>query len=402
MSAMETAMNARKNALNPPLAALALLAAAALAPSAAVAATPYDYGHATREHQKTQAHFTEKLREAEMAVVEALRQATGQLSGNLKEQMAGEASIADLQDKRAVQQKIEEARLQATVQAASGASTCNVITGAVGGQDLESQVAQWREQVIQAQVEWDAGEIGASRLGSRAAMEKRVDTHCKLYASEADVASGACSVAVSKENAGKDLNANTLLGAQNGVLSAQDADAAVLFLSTALNPRPLGGLPKEIGKTENGRRLIAERQASLARASVATTIGTMLAANRVAFDQQVVGDSGGTAEERSQGLRDWAEGTAKQTLGYSDQGDNFPNGVSKNAWLELRAKAWFLNPNWAIRVDSQTVDQTAKDIAMMEAFQTYQNWEQYRLLEQINLSLATMLSILEGRERERL
>src|SRR5690606_873748 len=97
----------------------------------------YQYGHveSTVNGAKNQIidHVTTEINAMQLAIIEAMRLSTGQLSGNLKEQNAANANIADLQDDRAVVARIEEARMQAMRDAASGASTCNVITGNLGG-----------------------------------------------------------------------------------------------------------------------------------------------------------------------------------------------------------------------------------------------------------------------------
>jgi len=55
-----------------------------------------------------------------------------------------------------------------------------------------------------------------------------------------------------------------------------------------------------------------------------------------------------------------------------------------------------------VQLDGAGVDQSAKDIAMMQSFAVYQNWEQYRVLERINMSLAAILSILQDDHRSKL
>src|SRR3546814_10333643 len=83
-------------------------------------------------------HFTTQINAMQLAIIEAQRLSTGQISGNLKEQNAANANIADLQDDRAVVARIEEARIQAMRDSASGASVCNVIRSEEHTSELQS------------------------------------------------------------------------------------------------------------------------------------------------------------------------------------------------------------------------------------------------------------------------
>jgi hypothetical protein len=388
-----------------------VLALGAIPETASACCVAYDYGNAQANTTEIETTFTTQLGITEADIIFALQMATGQLSGDLKQQTTAEANMNQTKDDREQVRRIQDATQKAMVGAMPGASSCNVVAGAMANQNTQAAVTGWREQVQQSLVNRDKGlDAGGNPVPQNVQLAQRQSNHCANgFGDNSEVQDGSCPNAASGANAGRDLKGSVLMNPSNTdgsgnvtdthqTLSKTDITAATQFLDTALTAKPLGALPKDAAKTEAGRRLVAERNSSVARNSVAVAIGSELQSNRVPLDNQQVVGSGGS----SSSLTDWSKAMAAQTLGY-DQSNPFPNGVSKNAWLELRAKSWFLNPNWATNVDKNTdVGQTAKDLAMMEAFQVYQNWEQYHQLENIELSLATILAILENQNREKM
>lgn len=388
------------------LAALGItLAAVALAPDASAACcVAYDYGHENQIHTTTRNevknHFTTELTRVENSVVEALRNFSGQQTVNSRAQTNAVANMNDLVDQRTVQLRVQDRRYERLQSAASGASVCNVITGNVAGGTMFGSVPQWRDQLTQVTLDYllGASDKTASRNGASAAVTERALSVCAANATQDMVDAGLCSVTTQDDGKISDaLNANVLLG--QSVLNSGARDAARIYVANAYVPAPLGAVPRGVAQNEAGHRLMAQRHTVAARQSHALTVVSDFFADRVPMpNQDAAVASGGSV---TTGLRQWAEGTARQTLTYNTEGNNFPDGVSRAAWLELRAKAWFMNANWAMRVDTQTVDSTAKDLAMMGAFSTYMGWEQYRQLERMNMSLAMIVSMLEEQGRQR-
>ncbi|RCK06379.1 hypothetical protein TH5_09290 [Thalassospira xianhensis MCCC 1A02616] len=380
-----------------------VFSAAPLRTADAACCVAYESWHVEATVDKAEKSINAEIAMMESSIVEALRQATGQLSGNMKEGLAGNAQIADLADKRDVQRALEKERLDATSASISGASTCNVVTGTVGSQDLEAASKEWAGSVSDLQVAYDAGEAGAATAGKGPAIEARLEMHCRLYATQEDVDRGICKTVASEEDgmAGKDRNVRTLLDAKNSVLSPKEQDAAVVFLNGALNPSPLGAVSSGMMQSENGRAIAAKREDSIKRQSIINNVGTTLASRYVPMDIEVVGTESGKVS--AQVLKDWAEATSKLVLGYDPDPDveNFPDGVSYEARMELQSKSWFMNPTWAIANDAATEPtQVLKDMAMMQAFQIYQNYDISKTLRETSLSLATIASILEAGYRQ--
>src|SRR5690606_25294592 len=93
----------------------------------------YDHAHANGNARVIMTNFNQKLAAMQLAIIEAMRLSTGQLSGNMREQTGAEHTLADQQDDRATVKAVEQARLQAIRDAESGAGSCVVISGGRGG-----------------------------------------------------------------------------------------------------------------------------------------------------------------------------------------------------------------------------------------------------------------------------
>lgn len=371
-------------------AALAGLASVVL-PSSSKAAccVAYDYNDAHKNTNQIISQLTERINAMQLAIIEAMRLGTGQLSGNLKEQIGANSNVANVQDDRAVTGRVEQARLAAIKGAASGASSCNVITGARNGGQLSNAAAAFRKSLSSDTVNWDLGAVDAlpSAQGSDLAVRARLKRHCSLYANQDDVRSGLCEAAASGDlqNASVDVSKSLFYqadGSSSVTLDQQRLDAAKTFMLTAIAPRPLGGmLPKE-AQTPGGQEKASNRQAAAARTSIAVdTVNDILARRAPTGNGAVL---------------QWAQSTASQISGYQA---NFQNGISWMDWMDVRAKGWYLNPNWGVATDTQGYEQTIKDIAMINAFQAYLGWEQYQQTQRTNLILATILAIQSENSR---
>jgi hypothetical protein len=351
-----------------------------------------------------------------------LKNLSGQTIANNNATTQAQANFHDVQDAREVTRRVEDQKMAAAMGATSGPSVCNAVTGGIAAQNMYVTLAQWREDLTQEQLD---DELGASNntqsIGGReAALRQVISAHCASNSTSADIAQGICTGSPTQPRpltptggvisssaatdssgipvVGRDLSANTILNPTNGVLSPTDQQAANLFLLHTFVGKPLGPFTKAEMNTENGANLAAERMTAAARDSVAMAAAASIVSDTVPLPTSTTTISASTGS--TTGIGDWAEGTAKQVIGYNADGTNFPNGVSMAAARELRAKAWFLNPNWALTVD-RTTSETAliKDLLMIQSYSVYQNWEQHKQFDQMNLTLATMLSIMEQQSR---
>jgi len=188
-------------------------------------------------------------------------------------------------------------------------------------------------------------------------------------------------------------------------MSTAESEASKLFAATAYAAIPMGAVPANYGATEEGRQQVAYRQAAIARQSIVQSIMGAITGDRAATNTNAIpttvnsgnGSTGGGGSRVS--LPQWMEGTAQRMIGYNPNGGNFPNGVSRHAWHEVRARSWYLDPRLQDRIGRQDANQNSKDIAAMMSFQVYLQWEQYLQAERSNAALATLVGILEESNR---
>lgn len=340
----------------------------------------YDHNYNDKGNVFVIESLTERINAMELAIIEALRLGTGQLSGNMKEQIGADSNMANAQDDRAVVGRIEEARLDAIRAAASGSSSCNVITGALGGTGIEAASVSFTQQFSEGMSAWNTGDENMpSSQGTAAAVGSRVALHCEKYANDQDVKAGLCDAAGDLKDANINISESLFYhedGSVSGTLPQERVDAASAFLINAINPMPTGAALQSAADTPEGRAEAARAQAEAARMSIAAeTAGDILGRRTAQSDSTYVA---------------YTKETASRIPGY--QG-NFDNGVSWYDFMDVRARGWYMNPTWAVSVDSRGPEQATKDIALIQSYQAYLGWETYKLLEKQNVILATMLAM---------
>jgi hypothetical protein len=397
---------------------------------------------ATQVEQNT----TQGLTSVQTVLDNDLRNLSGQNTVNNNGQTTAMSNIAGTQDTRNVIMATEATKLQAEEGATSGISDCNVTTGIAAGQSIPNIVAAWREQLTQASLEYENGDITDSATtapsDSYQTLVARESNHCKNFSTAYDVSIGLCPSGTSGTNkgnqqtivasingsgltgtsvtnpnnstalnasVGSDLNAGNII--DNTTLSPYQVTAANQWLANMLGASPMGALPAGYAKTPANVALVAQDETDLSRHSVIESVAANIIADKVPLSS-----SGVTASDTTSGsgitsgsgtatfstsLQQWAEGTAAQVLGYqkSSAQTYFPDGVSNQAQMELRAKSWFFNPTWQLGIDGQVTDAPLlKDLDMMTAYNVYQNYMLYREQEQTNLLLATIAAKLTDKQ----
>lgn len=340
------------------------------------------YGYIAAAKAAIKAHFTVQ----QLAVIATLQQHAGQITGNLKEQMAADARMRTVQDHREVQRRIEDVKVKALLENQPSPSACNVITGSARSSGLDRHSKTIQEDVSFALGAIDSGKEGTKK-GRTAILSDRIDSHCSLWATPDEVVEGGvCEGFPVSEYANADLNVSTIFSARNGVLSDDQAAASTQFIVTAFSPTPLGNLGITNSRQVNEDYLV-RRKASIARASIATEVGGRIHADRVRYY---------SGTENGDELLETAEALARQVAGYDSEGNNFPNGISAAAWDELRAKSWHFNNNWQFEVGSRGLE---GDIALMTGYSIYQTWKTNQRLDEISITLAAILANMEERDR---
>ncbi len=348
----------------------------------AACCTAYDYNDSGSNTKQIISQLSERINAMQLAIIEAMRLGTGQLSGNSKEQIGAQSNMANVNDDRRVVGNVEMARFNAIKGAASGASSCNVITGSRAGSALGASAASLGAALSADTTSWDLGSADGmpSAQGRDVAIAKRLSRHCSLYANQDDKRSGLCSTVASADmqNASIDVGKSlfyTPSGSDSYSLDQQRAEAAKTFLINAIAPNPQGGMLANEATSAAGREKAAQRHASASRLSIAShAAGGILARNTQVQNSEV---------------QQWAQGLASQISGYQA---NYSNGVSWHDWMDVRASGWYRNSSWGVAMNN-SYEQAIKDGVMIQSFQAYLGWETYKLIEKQTLILSAMLSI---------
>jgi hypothetical protein len=369
----------------------ALLGAAAIPflPMDAEAACCTDYAKVQtveKEGENVINTLTERINAMQLAIIEAMRLGTGQTSGNLKEQIAADSNIANVQDDRSVVGRTEAARFEALRESASASTGCNVMTGARNSASLDSIAGDSARTTSKQMMEYLTGAPGsASADGADVGLNKKLTTSCQLYGSAADVKSNLCAQEGKLPDASIDAGQSLFYKAPGSSVLALDEErnkAAEMFITNVVTPIPMGPLQKGEGATPAGREKAAFRQGNAGRASLAA-----FALNDIRSRSQALDASEAQA---------WAKTTTTKIAGYNGQ---FKDGISWADYMNISARSWWFNPSAGAASNGQGLATAMKDIYHVESFQAYLGWETYQLIEKQNSILSGMLAIMTEQTR---
>ena len=141
------------------LAATALYAIPTQKAQAMCCVTTYDYEDSKEQTKTVISTLSEKINAMQLAIIEAMRLGTGQLSGNSKEQIGAQANMANVNDDRRVVGNVEMARFNVIKSAASGASSCNTTTSGIATGGLNSNVISLSNSLTSDLVNWDTFDV---------------------------------------------------------------------------------------------------------------------------------------------------------------------------------------------------------------------------------------------------
>lgn len=336
----------------------------------------YDHSHANGNARTIMRNFNQKISAMQLAIIEAMRLQTGQLSGNLREQTGAGHTLADQQDDRATVKAVEEARLQAIRDAESSAGACRIITGSRGGAGL-AQRNEFSNELADSIGKWVRGEEGPSSEGQASALLARVEVHCARFGTQADVDAGICRSVGSLPGADVDaaLSISYKEGGVSSTYSPERLEAAKGYLVNTVGAYPYAPIDQTMSQTIEGREEMARRQTHMAYSSQATKVLSDYVAERTGSrDSSIVG---------------WARATAGGMNGY--QNATYSNGLSHHDWLELAARSFWLS-DVVLKGETNPVA-AIKEMKNMGAVSLYLQWEGIKHLEQISLTLAHILDI---------
>ncbi len=340
----------------------------------------YDHANANGNTVAIMQNTNQKLAAVQLAIIETLRLMTGQLSGNSREAVGAEHTLADQQDDRATVKAVEAHTLQAINDAASSPSACRIPSGSKGGGLLPAAndvAAAYNEEMMK----WLDGSSPMSQNGQDDAVLKRLEMHCERFASENDVADGVCKAQVAAAMQSADLDAAKSLSATNGVsetLSPDQVSAAQAYIMNTIAPVPFTKLSPAEANTTEGRLRAQRQKTDMARISQATSTALKILANKspITDDSSLVG---------------WAKGNAANMQGYASA--DFSKGMSLDDWMAIMTRSFLLNAD-EMKNAEESPATAIKHIKNMTAVQTYQQYENYRLLKEIALNLAQQTAIL--------
>ncbi|WP_315922646.1 hypothetical protein [Mesorhizobium sp. SP-1A] len=344
----------------------------------------YDHSNANGNAKNLANHFSQKLAAMQLAIIEAMKLSTGQLSGNLREQSGAEHTLADQQDDRATVKSIEQARIDAIRDAESGSNSCRVITGSRGGAAGKGAKKYSRQLAVEVD-KFLTGQEGPAKDGQSAAMLARVEAHCK-YATQADVDIGLCSAVGEKPNA--DISAaDSVFYQEDGAVSTYTPEreaAAKLFVLNAFAGSTVTPLSKDTINEPSEREKAANNISYSSRSAIATSVAADYIGNRVA--------------QKDKKLLDWAQGSVQKMPGFQNA-DFDKAGISNHDWMKIMSRNFLLDSERLGACD-KTSTNALKCIKNMVAVQTYMQFESYDMLEKIGFILANQLSIMNDDTRK--
>lgn len=344
----------------------------------------YDYSHANGNAKNLANHFSQKLAAMQLAIIEAMKLSTGQLSGNLREQSGAEHTLADQQDDRATVKSIEQSRIDAIRDAESGSNSCRVITGSRGGA-ANKGAKKYSGQLANEVDKFISGQEGPAKDGQSAAMLARVEAHCK-YATQSDVELGLCQSVGEKPNA--DISASeSVFYQEDGTVSTFTPEreaAAKLFVLNAFAGSTITPLAKDTINELSEREKAANNISYSSRSAIATSIASDYIGNRIA--------------QKDKKLLDWAQGSVQKMPGFQNA-DFDTTGISNHDWMKIMSRNFLLDSERLGACD-KTSTNAIKCIKNMIAVQTYMQFETYDQLEKIGFILANQLSIINDNTRK--
>lgn len=360
--------------------------------SKSYAAASYDYGHAELMNKLNQEYlsqfFMNSLDATKLAIVEGLRQLSGQQTKSSIEDRANEQRVQEAMDIRNQQRAIQEASYESIKNVNGSASGCSNITQSLATQNNQKVVAYYKGATTKNLEDWELGSGGmTTENGSHVGIQRRLDIHAALYCDEDSVRAGLCTAPVTEEKyqnadiqAGKSLFSNS-----SDALSQQAMD---MFIINATSPVAEGASSKGMATRPNGREELARKQSRISKLSLGQEALSYLAANA-----KGIPDVEGSIEKSG---FDWAKETAQNIPGFdmnrikeyqsvSVNGvEMFEGGVSENLKNELTAKYRYLSPEWQRTQEKSTsTPSLLKELNTQIAFLNYQTWQNNEIMKRI-------------------
>jgi len=324
------------------------------------------------------------------AIVTAIQEASGQDTSNTTSLGKLMNNSDDVKDMATVKNEVSEARYRALSAATSGPGDCNALEAGASFSQFRAQIAQWREQAEDQNLEWFDNEPtvnGSPNPASSSpalAFDKMDSAKCTNgFQTAAEAAAGLCGKPSTTPgtNAGLDVYGDHLF--LNADFSPTQSAAAQLFMSHVITPSPMPPVTAAQVQSPDGGQIIAMRNAVVARTSLAGL-----------FMSGVLGRRQPWTSAPPSAL-DYVNGEAAQLGGAIPQtnGSYFPNGVSMMDYMEVRADSYVYDTQYLAGITSATDDAPLlKALIQVENFRAWMEFQQFRLDEERGMMEAALLS----------
>lgn len=333
-------------------------------PSREVAAgccVAYDYRHATSEAERVITQIGLRLEQVQMAIVEALRLATGQITSNIKAQTAAYERLMSAQTDQQYSLERKGRRAEAIVRRESAPSACMQLTGSSEGAAADVVSATVASQMQAVNTAWRMGKPGTpSAAGTGAALQHSLRVHqfyrCpdgRVWNLQLDGTS----------NCDADVRAETLFSAP--VLDQPRLEATQAFLRNAIDPVPDGPMPKAVETPEAALLLSKNSRMSLASQLPADAVGRRSPSLPL----------GAWARSMGQAIPNMPPDLARDVDGK----------ISWMQWMEILSTHRMLSPTWKTDLQEGAPEAAMREVALMLAELLYLQWHQFKMAERNGL-----------------
>ncbi|WP_156883419.1 hypothetical protein [Salipiger mucosus] len=325
------------------------------------------------------------------AIRETQFEQTGQLSGNLKEQISSEANMRQLMDERARQREIERQKFEALKNSAVSHQEC-VIRTRVAESDVfnrpEERLSQQTLNTLEQLASWNLGTpVGGSGAPRRYdSMEQKAEMELKDQANKfcdpALASQGYCAAPVAPNLQGMNYDAGKSMFSGINYSSDQVFEGCRALMK---NTAGLGG--EGIVNTSSK----ATVDSAVQQRAIFTSQSRMSIAQKVMLDYCHNRNPNSNKMDASQ---ERVIETATKMAGYEES--DFPNGMSYAMGMQIRSQEW-LSKDYDAADQDYTEVGILKDVAMTLGWMAHQNNELYKKVDQMGvLQAATLAAINEG------
>ena len=350
------------------------------------------------KHRETRKVITDSINanidEMERTIVEAIEGHGGQISGNLKEQIAADANIQQTVDERARQREIERQRFDAMKNSETAPSTCKMLTRAMTSTIYGSGVAAERylqtanttDKVVSIFLGTPSGTSGSpvTSAGGPVSAKNIINHFGTRYCSPELAIAGGCDAGsqVDPKFQNAHINASKALFSTDNLDDESSKNACHDF-TLANAGRADGAIDQGfIDRTVNSPEAYIDRTAASNRLSLSNSIMSSYCARRTAIES-----SGGSNDDVSVYKKMIAETPAFADLRGKD--------LSQNSAYRVMSQSFIYNPEViGQQEEALTEKQVLIELYYVLAWMSNQNYELYQLLDKQSVVDAAQLQVL--------